>query len=392
MYIEDILGILTFRVQANPFDLNLITSFYDQICKGSGLTAKQSHIALKIINKYIDKINIAVGKDLTLAITNPTYRLGIRSIATTKNISIFTNKDSLKFVKVQFPYNEAMVTEIKKIKSTFIYNSWDAEDKAWIFSLEGKTIEFFGSWSTTYNFTVDEEFKNLVDQLPLVDINFESIIPHVAFDGENTKFNNVHSTVNQPTSNDIVKTLFEARRYGIQQWDDSIENILTDNHSTSIIQDYLKTTPDEPFSINLEEKSLLELIPIVNNLSPCIVAVPGGNEFSKTKTALELLKASGIENHEISVLFRLPSETGEEFNNFVKEEKLNSPISSTTKAIIVSGKIPKPVFESKLNFNCVINFNFYNVHYTLANFIKSQHNVINVLADKKSKGSQIGNM
>jgi hypothetical protein len=101
--------------------------------------------------------------------------------------------------------------------------------------------------------------------------------------------------------------------------------------------------------------------------------------------ALELLKEIGIENQEISVLFRLPSENGGDFNKFVKEEKLNSPVSETTKVVILSGKLPKTVFQSELKFNCVLNFNFYNVHYTLANFMKNRHNVINVLADKKTK-------
>jgi hypothetical protein len=134
------------------------------------------------------------------------------------------------------------------------------------------------------------------------------------------------------------------------------------------------------------------LVPMVQNMSPCLITVPGGNELSKLQLALPMLKAAGIENSEISVLFRLPNDTGQDFNNFVKEEKLNSPITENTRAVFLSGKVPKPLFESNLKFNCVINFNFYNVHYTLANLVKNMHNVINVIADKKQKEIRFGDM
>ena len=42
--------------------------------------------------------------------------------------------------------------------------------------------------------------------------------------------------------------------------------------------------------------------------------------------SVNFLKNIGIENEEISVLFRLPKETGEKFNSFVKLNKLNNPI------------------------------------------------------------------
>jgi hypothetical protein len=215
--------------------------------------------------------------------------------------------------------------------------------------------------------------------------NIEQHIPMLTYDGKNTKYSNVHGSVPTLTSNEVLTSIFEARRAGITTWDINIDNALDNCNENKIVKNFIKSDPSDNFSINLEENSILELKHIVQNLLPCIVTVPGGNELNKTQQALELLKNIGIGNHEISVLFRLPSDNGGDFNKFVKEEKLNSPVSETTKAVILSGKLPKTIFQADLKFNCVLNFNFYNVHYTLANFMKNRHNVINVLADKNTK-------
>ena len=76
------------------------------------------------------------------------------------------------------------------------------------------------------------------------------------------------------------------------------------------------------------------------------------SEIEKLEKSLDFLKANEITNEEISVLFRLPTETGEKFNNFVREEKLNSSISEKTKAVFISSKVPKTILDKKIKFNC----------------------------------------
>ena len=386
MYIEDLLPILSNAIKLESYDQKMITSFYDQInISHSAFTEKQANIMLRISRKYVLDIFSKYGTDITTFLDNPVYKYPIRTINPIRKISITTLSTGMKGVKVQFPYDETLIVEIKKAKSNFVYSEWNTDEKSWIFSLEGKTIEYFGSWINNYNFIADDEFKSYAEQVPVIAEHIELHVPMVEFDGKNSKFINVHASVPQPTSDDLVQTLFEARKAGISHWGDMVVQALTELDVPLVIKDYVQSDPGTTFSMNLEENDIMDLIHIVKNMSPCIIAVPGGTEFNKVKIAKSLLEAAGIENHEISVLFRLPKETGEEFNSYVKEEMLNSPITKNTKAVFISGKIPKPLFESKLQFNCVINFNFYNIHYTLANFIKNQHNVINVLADRKTK-------
>jgi len=387
MYIEDLLSELMYSVKTNRYDLTLVQSFYEQInYKNLGFTEKQSAIMLKMLKAYKNQINVHLGKDITPLLDAPLFKYKIRTISMVKHISTHISE---KTIRVKFPYEEKLVNEIKKVKTEFSLAEWQADDKLWIFSSEDKVINFFSSWIERYNFTADEEFKNFIRQIETITSNIENYVPMLTYDGKNTKYINVHSSVPALTGNDILKSVLEARRAGITTWDNNVDNALDNCNEDEIVKEFIKTDPATNFSINLEENSILELKPIVQGLLPCIVTVPGGNELAKMQQALELLKDIGIENHEISVLFRLPNENGGDFNKFVKEEKLNSPVSETTKVVVLSGKLPKPLFESKLKFNCVLNFNFYNIHYTLANFMKNKHNVINVLADKKTKSPQI---
>jgi len=386
MYIEDLLHTLMYSVKANRYDSTLVQSFYEQInYKSLGFTEKQAAIMLKISKAYKQQINTHLGKDITPLLDNPQFKYNIRTISTVKHISVIPNTNNTKSILVKFPYDETLVKDIKAEKHKFISAEWNTDEKSWIFSLEGATIEYFSSYVIFKGFTADDEFKRYMEQSLEITSNVEKYAPMLTIEHGIPKIINISPHVPQSTSRDIIEVLFESRKVGITTWDQLVDNTLLESDQTQLIKDFIKSDIDKEFSINLEENSILDLKPIVKNLLPCIVTVPGGNELNKMQQALELLKAVGIENHEISVLFRLPNENGGDFNKFVKEEKLNSPVSSTTKAVILSGKLPKPLFESELKFNCVLNFNFYNVHYTLANFMKNKHNVINVLADRKQK-------
>jgi len=386
MYIEDLLHTLMYSVKTNRYDSTLVQSFYEQInYKSLGFTEKQATIMLKISKAYKQQINAHLNKDITPLLDNPQFKFSIRTISMVKHISVIPNTNNTKSIIVKFPYDETLVKDIKSVRQKFISAEWNQDEKAWVFSLEGLTVEYFSAYVISKGFTADDQFKNYMEQALEITNNVEKYAPMLTIEQGMPKIINIPAHVPQPNSTDIVQSLFEARRVGVTTWDHLIDDILLESNQSSLIKNFIKSEIGEAFSINLEENSILDLKPIVKNLLPCIVTVPGGNELSKMQQALELLKDIGIENQEISVLFRLPNETGGEFNKFVKEEKLNSPVSETTKVVILSGKLPKPLFESELKFNCVLNFNFYNVHYTLANFMKNKHNVINVLADKKQK-------
>ena len=151
-----------------------------------------------------------------------------------------------------------------------------------------------------------------------------------------------------------------------------------------------QTDPGETFSINLEEHGIFSIKDIVKYMSPVLFVIPGGSEMEKLEKSLNFLKDCEISNEEISVRFRLPNETGEKLNNFVREEKLNSSISEKTKAVFISSKVPKTILDKKIKFNCVVNFNFYNIHYSIKNLLNWHHNVIHILDNNKQRTVDFG--
>jgi hypothetical protein len=90
-----------------------------------------------------------------------------------------------------------------------------------------------------------------------------------------------------------------------------------------------------------------------------------------------MLEQNGIPANEMSTLFRLSNENGNEFNNYVKENKLNGLVSKNTKIVFISGKVPKPLIEADVNFSCILSFGILGVHYTLSNYLKNHHFVLN---------------
>ena len=120
-------------------------------------------------------------------------------------------------------------------------------------------------------------------------------------------------------------------------------------------------------------------------MSPCLFVIPGGHELKKLSQAYEFLKMLGIPDEQQSVMFRLDSNIDKNFNNFVKETGLNSPITENTKVVFISSKIPKPVLKSNLKFNSVINMGFGGVHYSIRDYVGNHENLVYYTEKKLQK-------
>jgi hypothetical protein len=192
------------------------------------------------------------------------------------------------------------------------------------------------------------------------------------------------------TSNDLISAIFEARKRGIGTWDETINNFVESDELDPLTRTFLKTDPGEKFGVDSETYKISELSTIILNLLPVMVIVPGGDELDKMTLSTEFFKSNGITNNEMSVMFRLPSNTHQIFNEFVKLNELNSPINENTKVVFVSGKIPKPIFKSGIKFNSVLNLGYSNVHYTMRDFVKNHENGIMYSKDKDIKNLRYG--
>ena len=388
MYIEDIILTLVTSphiLTMNAYDSKLISSFSSQIFNGSGLSEKQGSLSVKILKKQLTNLNTLLRQDVTTFLDIPKFRTQLRTINNIKSMTIVAHETYNKVIKVKFPFNETIVNKIRKEKQNFNFANWDPTEKVWEFSLTEQALLFLGTIADEDNFIVYEEFREYQKQIADIKNNMDRYIPMVVSEGKNLKFVNIPDYIKQPTSSSIIETLFYARKLGIFTWDENIANSTEWESASFITKKFLQTDPMETETIELEEDSLCLLNDILINMTPTLFVIPGGSELEKLETSLAFLTSNNIANENISVMFRLPKETGEKFNQFVKDNKLNSPIHADTKAVFVSGKIPKPIIEKNIHFNSVINFNFYNIHHSIKNLVLWHNNVIYIKSKKVNK-------
>jgi hypothetical protein len=394
MYIEDLIIALAMSrtLTINPYDSKLIHSFHDQISKGSGFTEKQELLSVKILKRQVLKLDAMFGTQISPFLENPTFRLPRRVVSSSKRISIVPHTIYGKAVKAEFPYNEKMLTRIREQKNNLNYSQWDPEQKSWIFSLDERSLDLLDKIAVEENFTVDEEFENYQNQIKEIENNIEHYVPMVSFDGKKLEFLNISPKIAQPTNSNIIENLFYARKLGIFTWDELVEDSEEWKSADPAVKKFLQTDPKGEFSINLEKTTIYSIRDIIKYLSPVLFVIPGGTELEKLKESLDFLKTVGISNNEMSVLFRLPTETGGNFNDFIRENNLNSPITENTKAVFISSKVPKTLIEKKIKFNSVVNFNFYNIHYSIKNLLRWHHNVIHMMEKKQQRTFNFGDL
>lgn len=375
MNIEDLTIILaTSTVNYNSWDGKLIYSLADQVSKNIGFTEKQNTQCIRILRRYVLELSKFIGTDIVQYINSPVYKLPFRTIAIDKKISIDTIND-VRLIKVEFPYNDSYVSSFR---SNRYHNDpkWNPDNKSWLFDLNEKNIHFLMKFSNDEQFQVDDEFCMFAEQVTSILQNMEDHAPMLILENGVPKFKNIADSMPALTTTGILESVFFARKCGITIWDTSISNYISSTAVSKITSNFLNSNTDKHTKINCSTNDISCLTDIVIHMTPCLIVIPGGDELSKLIHVTKFLIDSGIETCDMSVMFRLPSKTGKEFNEYVKEKQLNNPMTKNTKIVFVSGNIPKPVFQSEVQFNCVIDLGFGGVRYSLKDYVASHQNLI----------------
>jgi len=378
MNVEDLIIAIAFSnsIKTNQWDSNLVYSFADQISRGLGFTEKQGTVALRIIKTYSIQLTVALNQDIQGFLKNPTYRLPFRQINNNKKITIQENSTFGKVIKVEFPYNETYVNTIRKNRDKLEYAQWSPDEKAWIFALTENSIQVLSELFSNEQFEVDETFQNYAEQATVIRDHMEEFIPMLSIDQGIPVFKNISKNVPKLVATEPLPALFEARQRGITTWSNEIFDQFENLGVDPIVKSFLDSDPGVQFHINSEKEPISCLSTFITHLSPTLFIIPGGNELAKLTTAHTFLKSIGIENINMSVMFRLDSKIDQKFNNFVKENGLNSPIGENTKIVFISSKMPKPVLKSNIKFHAVINMGFESVHYSIRDFMQNHENLI----------------
>lgn len=377
--VEDLIeDFIRYNIPLQTIDKKIIISFLSQLRAGNSFTEKQSNLAVKIIKKYHKILTAHTGKNILAFCTNPQFKYPFRITSLVKKISVLNkNVEGFlgKVIKVEFPYDQNYIELFKSKKPELGIALWNKEERAWLFSLCEKNIKFLNYLIVTEGFQPDNEFLQYSNQLVEIVSTLSDHVPMVIIDNNFPTYKNASKYVPSMCAIDIVPALFEGRRRGINTWSEEIDNYLK-NYQNSVTVNFLRSDLQDIFYVDSKIFDISSLEDIILNLRPLVVVVPGGSELEKTKIVFNFLKKIGINEKNISVLFRLSSESGKNFNDFVKQNDLNNLVNENTEIVFVSGKIPKPLIKSKKFFNAVINLGFENAHYTGKMFLDKHHNVI----------------
>jgi hypothetical protein len=393
MNIEDLILALTYTaIRLNPWDEKLVYSFSDQIGRGNGFTEKQSVLALKIINRHSADLSSHLKKDVSSFLKNPVFRLPIRQISSSKKLTVVPSPVFGKSIRAIFPYNEKIVHSIRENKEKIGNAIWDKDNKCWEFPLNEASLQFLMEMSANEQFEVDENFKDLEIQTKNIISNMENYVPMLVIEDKVPKLKNCHSSVPELTETDLMTSIFEARKRGIFAWDETIAAFINSDEVHPTTRKLLQSDAGEKLEINSQENEISCIEDIIKYLRPCLFIIPGGSEYENLKFAHQFLTSIGIKNKNMSVMFRLPNESHKSFNDFVKENELNSPISDDTEIIFISGKLPKPVLKSGIKFHSVINLGYNNVHYSMRDFVARHENLVFYSTAKEIRRATIGFM
>lgn len=369
MYIEDLIITLSSisNNRVEPRDLTIIISLGEQILNDKPYTEKQRVLAVQLLIKY--QHLLVLDKPAIIYLTAPKFKYNVRVLNGVKYISVSDHK-----ILVKFPFNTQLVDSFRTYKRTLSdANSnlvkWNSLIESWEFPLDERSLVFLNTLIYS-GFNCDDEFRKYSQEVQNIQTNIEKYIPMITY-CDSFKFENVHVNCPQPSSNNLLDVLLEAKLYGITVWDDHISKLLKDLELSKAMKQYIKCVP------NIRISGLDEITSAIEHSKLTLFVIPGGLELELTTIVHDWILENNYTPRQISVVFRNET-TVKTCNEYVRANKLDNDITSDTRFIFVTGKIPKPLIKANCKFDLVLQYGSDSAHYNLKNFIVNHHNVIRV--------------
>jgi hypothetical protein len=364
----------------NSYDLTFINNIYSQISPTNALTVKQAALVLRILKKYTTEISALINQPVEPFLNNPRYKYTLRTLSTDKTVKIENG-----IIKVSFPYNEDLINLIKTFRRSsndFKNIRWNSIDKIWEFDLDEEHI--FWLSKNFKEFYFDEQFKEYLEEIKLIQSTIDIYVPMVSYKDNKFSFVNSHKNIPQPLSENLYEVLYLAKKYGINVWDNNIEEAINSPEISPVFRSVIQHTDQHPLIIKISDSKLEYLKEIIQFSKNVLFVIPGGTELEHLKEIYIFLKREKYQESDMSVMFRLDSSANKMCNDFIREQELNNPLSNNTRFVFVSGKLSKPIIAHGIEFDTVIHFGMNSAHYTLKNYIKNHHNVIVMTLQSKN--------
>ena len=337
-------------------DKGLIYSLARQTVRGTAYTDRQCELAISKATHYksiLEEVDI----DVTTSVTQ--LRMPLRSIDRSrwiklKNIeqSLITfNKPEEQYIAVRFSFQKKLISALENINSKPIH--YDKINKTHYFEYNERTLHNVVSALTNKGFEIQPELQERYEILEMMNNNKKNYVPGIY----SLKLKNLHakaidyaiSTIGSPDVDNLAMYKDRDQLLGITHFDeDDLNNSI--RKLTTLSQKIVKRKSSN-ILINSDEhvfdrvaESILEL-----NRYPLLVVLNDETELENLQKVHQSFR-NIFSNDDFCSLYRKEniSPGNTEFNEYIKQNKLNNSLAIKSKVVYTSiNKMSKVMLKSE---------------------------------------------
>lgn len=360
--IEDVIEILAglrpriVNIRLDYADKNIIRSLGRQVHKGLALTDRQLDLSIKKIEKYrdgLEKNNIDVDKMLQ----EKPLKMPLRFIDRSQKIFLSKIDNDKTVMSIKFNVSKEFDSFWSTISKTLI---GDVKEKPMLKEIPFNEVNVHQVLSTFphNSYDIDDEILEIFEKIQEIQENPTNFIPHLILEDDLLVIKNQNSTCQKF----IEKNFEDLSKNSEFEFVDKVKSCGILHKSTQVVEKIQNSPlPDlskkvllnvsNKLRVNPEKNTLNELFEVIKSLNQwpvLIILEEDADTYAQLLTILENIPNT-ISNDQVTVFFRLNKHTKnyQEFNDYVKEHKLNNFIDSNTKVVFISKqRIPKPLFKT----------------------------------------------
>jgi hypothetical protein len=362
--IEDCLETLAGLKQAPKFeiikeDFTIVNSIARQVFKGTPLTDRQFELMKTKLEAYSDQF-AAHGYD-TFALAVETLRQPLRHIDRSKYIKIVSHNDMLApnsvyesykqdwlWIKVRFPFSKKLIVDLQSIPCLPHEHIHEKGSHEHFFHLTERNAYNVVNTFKDKNFNIEQELLDYYDKVAALS-DEASYAPSI----KNFEFCNVHPNAQSiaiqelgtPCADNIVRYKDRQKMYGIRYFDSNLGAQL-ENESV-LTQRIVKRTTSKVF-VKKSKWSFDNLVSSLFDLDrlPLVILLDENDPYDHLTESYNAFK-NLVTPEQVSVQFRLSAERSNGFNEYIKDQGLNTPVDKDTKIVYTSvDKLNKPLLTS----------------------------------------------
>lgn len=381
-FIEDLISDMAWgRIGLFKNDESIVQSFDTQINLGKSLTTKQGALAAKLCKKYRSQLVSLHGQTIEKIIDDEIFKDPLRTyVPPGKTITTVKSSDYYQrnVIKVSFPYDEELVKKCRDFnkENPSEWSQWHQDDKVWLFSLTEGSVMWLGNNLLSQGFSADPQFLENFEKIQEILEKMEDHTPSMVIENDQPVFKNTHLSVPTPNSNKVLDALFLAKLYGIDVWDEKCEKFINSPEISPLTRKFLKKEIGHEMTVKAKSHELSCFDQLFNAIDSVMIVIPEHQELSYLKKWHEHLFSRGYTENDMTVMFRVDNITNRAFNDYVRDNKLNTPIHRGMKFVFVSRRIKKPLVKSGIDFGLVISCDPLGSHQALKKILNDKYHSI----------------